>query len=85
MRVQIEKKMERKILGPELRERRRERVGEEAIREISHTVLKGQVEGNRLSVKAGAVRAGGLRERGRRREKEQRMTCLLYTSPSPRD
>ena len=39
--------------------------GEEARREMSHTILKGLVEGNRLSVKAGAVRAGGLRERER--------------------
>ena len=34
---------------------------------MRHTILKGQVEGNRLSVKAGAVRASGLRERERRR------------------
>ena len=43
---------------------------------MRHTVLEGQVEGNRFSVEAGAVRANGLRERERRRaEREQRMTA----------
>ena len=34
---------------------------------MRHAVLEGQIEGNRFSVKAGAVRASGLRERERRR------------------
>ena len=54
-----EKKMLEKKIGSD-----RERVSEEgdrgegAKREIRHTVLKGQVKGNRLIVKAGAVPAG---------------------------
>ena len=53
MRVQKEKKIEeRKILGPDLRERRRERVREEGNRrQMRHAVLEGQIEGNRFSVK----------------------------------
>ena len=76
MRVQIEKKIEeRKILVPDLRERRRQRVREEgnrregARREMRHTVPEGQVEGNRFSVEAGAVRASGSEKE---REEEQR-------------
>ena len=89
MRVQIEKKIEeRKILGPDLRERRRERVREENRRdgargEMSHTDLEGQVEGNCFSVEAEAVRASGLREREREKEqREQRMTAPAPPWPS---
>ena len=83
MRLQIEKKTEeRKILGPDFRERRRERerVREEgnrregARREMRHAVLEGQIEGNRFSIKAGAVRASGIRER-EEEQREQRMTA----------
>ena len=33
---------------------------------MRHAVLEGQIEGNRFSIKAGAVRASGIRERERR-------------------
>ena len=44
---------------------------------MRHTILEAQFDGNHLSVKPGAVRASGIRERARRRAEraENDSTC----------
>ena len=57
-------RIEREEKGERVREEGNRREG--ARREMRHAVLEGQIEGNRFSIKAGAVRVSGIRERERR-------------------